>query len=96
MLIFLLYKFQACQCYGHATECFYNSTVDSLKMSIDIHGKYEGGGVCVGCQVNIKFKSYKLFNLQFRINLIFVKYFKGQHCWYKLRKMCIRLLQKTQ
>ena len=44
--------FPACQCYGHADECLYDAAVDAAKGSIDIHGQYEGGGVCQNCRHN--------------------------------------------
>lgn len=39
-----------CNCFGHSDQCKYNETVDQLKLSLDIHGNYEGGGVCQNCQ----------------------------------------------
>ena len=47
MLLFL-----ACQCYGHADECVYDEKVAAEKKSIDIHGRYDGGGVCLYCRHN--------------------------------------------
>ena len=29
----------------------YNATVAALRQSLDIHGNYSGGGVCIDCQV---------------------------------------------
>ena len=46
----------ACQCYGHSNNCTYDADIDANKLSIDIHGNYEGGGVCVDCQVKLKYK----------------------------------------
>lgn len=43
----------ACQCYGRGSGCVYNSTVDEMNLSIDIHGFYSGGGVCQNCQVGV-------------------------------------------
>jgi hypothetical protein len=43
----------ACNCFGHADECVYNDTVAAQKLSLNAEGKYEGGGVCVDCQVII-------------------------------------------
>ncbi|XP_050425592.1 laminin subunit alpha-1 isoform X2 [Adelges cooleyi] len=40
---------EQCQCYGHATECRYDPTVDAEKSSLDLYGTYSGGGVCVNC-----------------------------------------------
>jgi laminin alpha 3/5 len=55
LIIFLFklyFNYIACQCYGHSSSCVYNATVDQNKESIDIHGNYEGGGVCQNCEVN--------------------------------------------
>ncbi|CAH0393867.1 unnamed protein product [Bemisia tabaci] len=49
--IFLFVK-TACNCFGHSEQCVYNSTVDEMKLSPDIHGKVEGGGVCQNCRDN--------------------------------------------
>lgn len=43
--------FSACNCYGHATDCYYDADVDRRRESLNIHGHYEGGGVCINCQV---------------------------------------------
>lgn len=39
------------QCYGHATECYYNPEVDQRGLSINTDGVYSGGGVCLNCTV---------------------------------------------
>ncbi|CAF0941718.1 unnamed protein product [Rotaria sordida] len=44
------FECEPCQCYGHSTECIYDEKVEKEKLSIDIHGKYEGGGRCLNCQ----------------------------------------------
>ncbi|KAK7503934.1 hypothetical protein BaRGS_00004666, partial [Batillaria attramentaria] len=41
---------EECNCHGKAAECVYNATVDSLNLSLNKEGKYEGGGVCLNCQ----------------------------------------------
>lgn len=41
----------ACQCYGHASDCIFDEEVERQRRSIDIHGVFEGGGVCQNCQV---------------------------------------------
>ncbi len=46
------FECEPCQCYGHSTNCIYDSEVDANNLSVDIHGNYSGGGVCVNCQVN--------------------------------------------
>lgn len=46
------FQCEPCQCYGHSSQCEYDSHVEAEKLSIDIHGKYEGGGVCKNCMHN--------------------------------------------
>lgn len=43
---------EECNCFDHASECVYNATVAQLRMSMNIYGEYDGGGVCVHCQVS--------------------------------------------
>ncbi|XP_049703370.2 laminin subunit alpha [Helicoverpa armigera] len=43
---------EPCNCHNHSTECEYDPEVDRQKLSLDIYGKYEGGGVCKNCQHN--------------------------------------------
>ncbi|XP_040920196.1 laminin subunit alpha-2 isoform X2 [Toxotes jaculatrix] len=43
---------EQCNCHGKAEECYFNQTVADLSLSLDIHGKYRGGGVCIGCRDN--------------------------------------------
>uniref|UniRef100_A0A7N8XDG1 Laminin subunit alpha-2 n=1 Tax=Mastacembelus armatus TaxID=205130 RepID=A0A7N8XDG1_9TELE len=43
---------EKCNCHGKAEECYFNHTVADLSLSLDIHGKYRGGGVCIGCREN--------------------------------------------
>ncbi|XP_039981437.1 laminin subunit alpha-2 isoform X2 [Xiphias gladius] len=43
---------EKCNCHGKAEECYFNQTVADLSLSLDIHGKYRGGGVCIGCHDN--------------------------------------------
>ena len=40
-----------CQCFGHTDICFYDQTVADKRASLNINGEYEGGGVCIKCQV---------------------------------------------
>ncbi|NXW82040.1 LAMA3 protein, partial [Alopecoenas beccarii] len=42
----------ACNCHGHATDCYYDADVDQRRESLNILGHYEGGGVCINCQHN--------------------------------------------
>ncbi|XP_075350602.1 laminin subunit alpha-3 [Mycteria americana] len=43
---------EPCNCHGHATDCYYDADVDQRRESLNIHGHYEGGGVCMNCQHN--------------------------------------------
>ncbi|XP_076440495.1 laminin subunit alpha-like [Babylonia areolata] len=43
---------EPCQCYGHSDECVFDEEVENMRQSIDIHGNYEGGGVCQNCRDN--------------------------------------------
>ncbi|XP_011501171.1 PREDICTED: laminin subunit alpha-1 [Ceratosolen solmsi marchali] len=40
---------EKCNCNGHAISCRYDSEVAERKLSMDIRGKYRGGGVCLNC-----------------------------------------------
>ncbi|CAB1436741.1 unnamed protein product [Pleuronectes platessa] len=43
---------EKCNCHGKAEECSFNQTVADSALSLDVHGNYRGGGVCVGCRDN--------------------------------------------
>ncbi|XP_054622732.1 laminin subunit alpha-3-like isoform X3 [Dunckerocampus dactyliophorus] len=43
---------QPCQCLAHATDCYYDPEVEARRASLDIFGRYSGGGVCINCQHN--------------------------------------------
>uniref|UniRef100_A0A8C9N904 Laminin subunit alpha 3 n=1 Tax=Serinus canaria TaxID=9135 RepID=A0A8C9N904_SERCA len=43
---------EPCNCHGHATDCYYDADVEWHRASLNIHGHYEGGGVCINCQHN--------------------------------------------
>ncbi|XP_047184470.1 laminin subunit alpha-2 isoform X2 [Scophthalmus maximus] len=43
---------EKCNCHGKADECYFNHTVADSSLSLDVHGKYRGGGVCIGCRDN--------------------------------------------
>ncbi|XP_077867614.1 laminin subunit alpha-5-like, partial [Saccoglossus kowalevskii] len=43
---------EPCNCHGHSNECVYDEEIAEKKLSLDIHGNYEGGGVCQRCQHN--------------------------------------------
>ncbi|KAG8228152.1 hypothetical protein J437_LFUL002806, partial [Ladona fulva] len=46
------FQCEPCNCFGHSDKCEYNATVDQQKLSLDINGKYEGGGICKHCKHN--------------------------------------------
>lgn len=41
-----------CNCHGHSDTCRYDKNIAERKMSLDIHGNYSGGGVCLNCRVS--------------------------------------------
>ncbi|GFT48977.1 laminin subunit alpha [Nephila pilipes] len=43
---------EPCNCFGHSDECEYHEEIDRTRKSLDIHGHYEGGGVCQNCRHN--------------------------------------------
>uniref|UniRef100_A0A8C0AD84 Laminin subunit alpha-2 n=1 Tax=Bos mutus grunniens TaxID=30521 RepID=A0A8C0AD84_BOSMU len=43
---------EACNCHGKAEECYYDENVARRNRSLNIHGKYIGGGVCINCTRN--------------------------------------------
>ncbi|XP_076800337.1 laminin subunit alpha-5-like isoform X2 [Clavelina lepadiformis] len=43
---------EACNCYGHSNECVYDEDVALRRLSLDLLGNYEGGGMCQNCQHN--------------------------------------------
>lgn len=43
---------EPCNCHGHSAECYYDEEVARNRLSLDIQGRYDGGGVCVDCQHN--------------------------------------------
>ncbi|XP_054888860.1 laminin subunit alpha-3-like isoform X2 [Poeciliopsis prolifica] len=43
---------QPCQCFTHASDCYYDPEVEKRRASLDTFGRYNGGGVCIGCQHN--------------------------------------------
>ncbi|CAF91231.1 unnamed protein product, partial [Tetraodon nigroviridis] len=42
---------EPCNCHRHSFDCYYDPEVDQRKTSLDVHGHYRGGGVCINCQV---------------------------------------------
>lgn len=45
-----LFLVSACNCFGHSNECEYDENVDNQKLSLDIAGNFDGGGVCKNCR----------------------------------------------
>nr|XP_019596793.1 PREDICTED: laminin subunit alpha-3 isoform X1 [Rhinolophus sinicus] len=43
---------EACNCHGHAMDCYYDPEVEKQQASVNIQGIYAGGGVCINCQHN--------------------------------------------
>ncbi|XP_018008782.1 laminin subunit alpha [Hyalella azteca] len=43
---------EPCNCHGHSEECIFDEDVNINNKSLDIHGNYEGGGVCQRCRDN--------------------------------------------
>ncbi|XP_046389625.1 laminin subunit alpha [Ischnura elegans] len=43
---------EPCNCFGHSDECEYDPEIDRKRLSLDIHGEYDGGGVCKNCRDN--------------------------------------------
>ncbi|XP_072324624.1 laminin subunit alpha-3 isoform X2 [Scyliorhinus torazame] len=43
---------EPCHCHGHAKDCYYDAAVSHRRASVNSHGRYEGGGVCLNCQHN--------------------------------------------
>ncbi|XP_077572690.1 laminin subunit alpha-5 isoform X2 [Stigmatopora nigra] len=41
---------EPCNCHRHSFDCFYDGDVSERHGSLDIHGHYRGGGVCLNCQ----------------------------------------------
>ncbi|XP_077410264.1 laminin subunit alpha-5 isoform X1 [Vanacampus margaritifer] len=41
---------EPCNCHRHSFDCFYDTDVAKRRGSLDVHGKYRGGGVCLNCQ----------------------------------------------
>lgn len=41
-----------CNCHSKADDCYYNQTVADLKLSMNTHEQFVGGGVCINCSHN--------------------------------------------
>lgn len=44
-------SFAACNCHGHAENCYYDPEIEQRKESLNLYGWYQGGGVCTDCRV---------------------------------------------
>ncbi|MGH0134036.1 UNVERIFIED_CONTAM: hypothetical protein FKN15_022884 [Acipenser sinensis] len=44
--------FKECNCHNKTEDCYYNQTVASSMMSMNIDGQFVGGGVCIDCTQN--------------------------------------------
>uniref|UniRef100_A0A8C8SLG0 Laminin subunit alpha-1 n=1 Tax=Pelusios castaneus TaxID=367368 RepID=A0A8C8SLG0_9SAUR len=42
-------KCEKCNCHNKAEDCYYNQGVADQNRSINIHGQFLGGGVCINC-----------------------------------------------
>ncbi|KAL5005128.1 hypothetical protein ScPMuIL_018584 [Solemya velum] len=43
---------EACNCFNHSVECYYDSNIAAQNKSMNSTGQYAGGGVCLRCQDN--------------------------------------------
>ncbi|PIK40931.1 putative laminin subunit alpha [Apostichopus japonicus] len=43
---------EPCNCHEHSSDCYYDEEVSRNRLSLDISGRYDGGGVCIDCQHN--------------------------------------------
>uniref|UniRef100_A0A8C6SLT9 Uncharacterized protein n=1 Tax=Neogobius melanostomus TaxID=47308 RepID=A0A8C6SLT9_9GOBI len=41
---------ESCNCHRHSFDCYYDPEVEHRRESLDAHGHYRGGGVCLNCQ----------------------------------------------
>lgn len=41
--------FSECNCHNKAEDCYYDQSIADQKRSMNIHGQYTGGGVCLNC-----------------------------------------------
>uniref|UniRef100_T1KYQ2 Laminin subunit alpha n=1 Tax=Tetranychus urticae TaxID=32264 RepID=T1KYQ2_TETUR len=46
------FECEECNCNNHSKQCEFDFDVERNKESMDIHGKYEGGGRCIACDHN--------------------------------------------
>ncbi|KAL1006408.1 hypothetical protein UPYG_G00072000 [Umbra pygmaea] len=43
---------EKCNCHNKTNDCYFNQTVANQKMSMNLHGRFQGGGVCINCTQN--------------------------------------------
>ncbi|KPM02403.1 paramyosin-like protein 1, partial [Sarcoptes scabiei] len=43
---------EKCNCHGHSNDCYFDAEVQAKNQSKNIHGRFEGGGICTNCQHN--------------------------------------------
>uniref|UniRef100_A0A8C8SMW2 Laminin subunit alpha 2 n=1 Tax=Pelusios castaneus TaxID=367368 RepID=A0A8C8SMW2_9SAUR len=43
---------EECNCHGKAKECYYDQNIADRNQSLNVHGEYAGGGVCINCTHN--------------------------------------------
>lgn len=41
-----------CQCFNHAKDCRYDEEIARKRLSANTNGIFEGGGVCIDCEVS--------------------------------------------
>ncbi|XP_073325739.1 laminin subunit alpha-5 [Pagrus major] len=41
---------EPCNCHRHSFDCYFDPEVDQRRGSLDVHGHFRGGGVCLNCQ----------------------------------------------
>ncbi|TMS36985.1 hypothetical protein L596_004022 [Steinernema carpocapsae] len=46
------FECEPCNCHGHSHECVYEEELEEKGQSLDIHGRFDGGGRCLNCQHN--------------------------------------------
>nr|XP_014348008.1 PREDICTED: laminin subunit alpha-2 isoform X3 [Latimeria chalumnae] len=49
---FIKHECERCNCHGKSLECYYDQNVADRNQSLNIHGEYIGGGVCINCTNN--------------------------------------------
>ncbi|XP_067402829.1 laminin subunit alpha-2 isoform X2 [Emydura macquarii macquarii] len=43
---------EECNCHGKTRECYYDQNIADRNQSLNVHGEYSGGGVCINCTEN--------------------------------------------